>query len=203
MVKLVKTRLRRWDSGNFLELWNEALDAASDSHHSRKKKKAPQEMLRRSNARRARRAVEDGQYRKAIQALSSGGLAPPTPEVLNEMLAKHPQDPLPVLPTDPCPTPAVISERAVLRALKSFASGSAPGPSSFRVSHFKEAVLCPSPDRATRALHSLTAVVQLLSAGQLPLVVPHLCGATLLACQKKRRNQGVFVPSRWGRSFAA
>ena len=34
------------------------------------------------NARRACRAVEDGQYRKAIQALASGGLALPTVKVV-------------------------------------------------------------------------------------------------------------------------
>ena len=74
----------------------------------------------------------------------------------------------------------------VLRAIKSFPAGSAPGPSSLRASHLKEAILCPSPDCAAHATRALSNVVRLLSNGCAPPeVVPHLCGTTLLACQKK------------------
>ena len=49
----------------------------------------------RSNATRARRAVGDGQYRKALQTLTSMGLALPSSDIFSEMLAKHPcVDPL-------------------------------------------------------------------------------------------------------------
>ena len=52
--------------------------------------------------------------------------------------------------------------------------------------HFKEAVFCPSPDRANSALLGLLGVVNLLYAGNAPsVVVPHLCAASLLACKKK------------------
>ena len=138
------------------------------------------------SSRRARAAVEEGQYRKAIQALCSGGLAPASPEVLEEMLTKHPQAPTPTIPTDLVPPPADITDADVLRALKSFPSGSAPGPSSCRANHLKEAVLCPSPDRAGHALRALCEVVKLLCAGEAnPEVAPYLCGATFLAIQKK------------------
>ena len=50
------------------------------------------EFQRAGNASRARRALEDGQYRKAVQALTSGGLVESTPEVIAEMQLKHPQD---------------------------------------------------------------------------------------------------------------
>ena len=47
----------------------------------------------------------------------------------------------------------------------------------------KEAVFCPSPDRANFALQGL---VNLLCAGRAPpSILPYLCGATLLACRKK------------------
>ncbi len=64
---------------------------------------------------RARRAVENGQYRKAIQALSSGGLAQVTPKVLDEMVVKHPQapplpSPLTLLQPKP-PSPRQMSSR--------------------------------------------------------------------------------------------
>ena len=165
---LVKTWIRRWLAGEFMELWNDVL--AEEERHARKngKKKTPLETLRKSNARRARQAMGDGCYRKAIQALSSGGLGPPP------------------IPPDPTPSPPNISDQDVLRALKSFPSGSAPGPSSLRANHLKEAVLCPSPDRAAQAIRALSGVVRLLAAGCAPQeVIPHLCGATLLACVKK------------------
>ena len=46
---------------------------------------------RNKNIRRAKLAVQNGQYRKAIKALSSEGLAEPSSEVLTEMIAKHPK----------------------------------------------------------------------------------------------------------------
>ena len=143
-------------------------------------------ILRRLNARRARQAVQVGQYRKAIQALSSSGLASPSPNVLQEMLTKHRQSPPPSLPTDPVPPPMVLSESIVSRSVRSFPRGSAAGPSGFRVSQLREAVLCPSPSLASQTISILTKFVNLLVKGCTPpSVTPHLCGASLLACHKK------------------
>ena len=186
-VKLVKSRLRQWQAGDIQELWSDVLVAEDKlSRQWKKPNKAPQETLQRTNARRARSAVEEGQYRKVIQALCSEGLAPPSTAFLEEMLAKHPQVSPPQIPLDPVPLSADISEGDVLRALKSFSGGSAPGPSGCRANHLKEAVLCPSPDHSAFALRALTEIVKLLCAGDTPAeVVPYLCGASLLACQKK------------------
>ena len=63
---------------------------------------ASQESIRSANVRRARRAVEDGQFRKAIQSLSSAGFAPSSVDALNVMRSKHP----PTLPPSPFPSPA-------------------------------------------------------------------------------------------------
>ncbi len=184
--KLVKSRIRRWQNGEFSALWDEVLADWDCQVRKKKPKKPPRESLRKVNARRARRAVEDGQYRKAIQALSSEGLANVSPKVLEEMLAKHPQSAPPPIPPDPSPSPPNISEEEVLKALRSFPGGSAPGPSSLRANHLREAVLCPSPDRAARALRALSGLVRILCAGRAPQeVIPHLCGATLLATKKK------------------
>ena len=65
---------------------------------------------------------------------------------------KHPQAPLPQLPEGPPPTPAQIDDTIVLNCLKSFPLGSAPGPTGPRANHLKEAVLCPTPSRASSAL---------------------------------------------------
>ena len=152
----MKSRLRRWQAGDIQELWSDVLVVEDKlSKQWKKPNKAPPETLQRTNARRARSGVEEGHYRKAIQALCSEGLAPPSSAVLEEMLAKHPQVSPPQIPLDPAPLPADISEGDVLRALKSFPDGSAPGPSGCRANHLKEAVLCPSPDCAAFALRNL------------------------------------------------
>ena len=139
-----------------------------------------------ANVSRARRAVEDGQYRKAIQLLSSYGLADVTADVFDEILAKHPQVDPPCIPSDPLPPPLQVTEMDIVRALRSFPNGTAPGPSKFRANHLKEAVFCPSPDRANYALRGLLGVVNHLCAGRVPReLLPHLCGASLFACKKK------------------
>ena len=130
--------------------------------------------------------MQDAQYSKAIKALTSDGLAIPSSEVISEMLNKHPQAPPPSLPTDPLPSPTKLPVSAIMRGVKSFPCGSAPGPSGLRPSHLREAVGCPSPDRANSVLSSLTRFTNLLAAGQSPsFVLPHLCGASLFAVRKK------------------
>ena len=122
-------------------------------------------------------------------ALTSDGLATPSAEVLEEMLSKHPQAAPPTLPSGQVPPPLTVSESAVKRGVRSFPNGSAPGPSGLRPSHLREAVGCPSPDRANRFLSSLTRFLNLLAAGRAPpTITPHLCGASLLASRK--RNGG-------------
>ena len=86
----------------------------------------------------------------------------------------------------------MFSESAILKGVRSFPSSSAPCPSGLRPSHLREAVDCPSPDRVNSVLSSLTKFAKfanLLAAGQTPpSFLPHLCGAILLACQKKSRG---------------
>ena len=139
------------------------------------------------NLRRARLAVQDGQYSKAINALTSNDLATPSDEVLQEMLAKHPQTAPPNSASWACPPPpASVIEAVVCKCIQSFPNGSAPGPSGLRPSHLWEAVGCPSTDWACLVLSSLTRFINLLVAGKTPpIVIPHLCGATLLANKKK------------------
>lgn len=102
------------------------------------------------------------------------------------MLAKHPQAPLPLVPCDPAPAAVSISDEDDFMALKSFPGASAPGPSSFWDTQFRLSVLCPSPDHAKHILRAFLGVVRYLCAGHVSSeIVPHLCGATLITCQKK------------------
>ena len=102
---LVKSRIRRWREGDIIGLWNSVLNGAGQPSSKRAvRKKGTPEFLRESNARRARQAMKDGLYRKAIQSLGSDGLAPPSVENQAMMLSKHPQAPPPPKPTIPPPT---------------------------------------------------------------------------------------------------
>ena len=106
----------------------------------------------------------------------------PSNEVVDDMLAKHPQSPPPSLHSGPASSPPPIPEALVFGVVRSFLTGLAPGPSGLRASHLRETVLCPCLAYATQAIQSLTDVARTLSAGEIPSeVVPHLCGAYLLA----------------------
>ena len=189
ILQLVRSHLQRWFAGDLACLWLEAwTNGQALSRHGGVSASSISQQS--SNARRAKLAVQDGQYRKVIQALTSQGLASPSPEVIQEMQAKHPQAPPPTMPFGPVPPSAKISESVVRRGVKSFPNGSTPGPSGLRPSHLREAMECPSSDRANQVLITLMGFVNLLAAGRVPYsILPHLCGATLLACQKK--NGGV------------
>ncbi len=171
-------------AGDIAGLWADYL-LLDEKNARRRKPESP--TTRASNARRAKRAIEAGRLRKGIQALASGGLAPASTAVFQEMLAKHPRSPLPLPVLPPAPPPTItFGEADVVRALRSFPGDSAPGPSCLRANHLKEAVFCPSPVRANKALHAIVGTVNLLCAGKAPPeVIPHLCGATLLAGVKK------------------
>ena len=163
IFRLVKKRLARWLDGDLPALWTEAV-AGGHTLGIRMNRFRPAS-LQSHNIRRAKQAVQDGQYSKAIKALSSAGLATPSDDILQEMLQKHPQADLPSLPPDPVPSPYSLSEAAVLKAVRSFPKGSASGPSGLRPSHLREAVGCPSPDCASYLLVALIRFTNILAAG--------------------------------------
>ena len=101
----------------------------------------------------------------------------------SRLLEKQQQVPSPTMPSEPHPPSAHIADHVVLKSIKSFPNGTAPSPSGLRASYFKEVVQCPSPNKSA---HVLQAIVNLIAAGKAPTtVVPHLCGANLLAFSKK------------------
>ena len=195
--RTVQSRISFWKEGKFHVLWDDVLAANRQltqrlaRPHPNSPSNTPSSVPNPQQVRRARRAVEDGQYRKAIQYLSSAGIAHSTTDVLNAMLS---QSVPPPVPNSPTPSSISVSESDIVRALHSFPCGTAPGPSCLRATHLKEAVFCSSPVLSTRALKGLHGIVNLLCAGQVPnCVVPHLCGATLL------RKTAASVPLLLGR----
>ena len=89
--KLVCTRIKQWRNGNTLQLWAEAPEEERGTHCLKRQKKESSVLLCATNAHQVRQAMQDGQYKKAIQALTSSGLAQVLEEVYHEMLAKHRQ----------------------------------------------------------------------------------------------------------------
>ena len=143
--KAVRSRIAKWRAGQLSELWDDILTENNRLNNlSQKRNNSPVP----ANIHRARRAVEDGQFRKAIQILSSDGIAHSSSDVYDTMLSKHPQSDPPAIPSTPLPPAVRVSELDVVRALKSFPNGTAPGPSSLRANHLKEAVFCPSPTQS-------------------------------------------------------
>lgn len=72
-------------------------------------------------------------------------------------------------------------------AVRSFPTGSSPGPSGLRPSHLLQAIQCPSASRSHPVLLALASFSSVAAAGKIPSeVIPFLCGANLLASLKKR-----------------
>ena len=175
-MHIVRQRIRQWVSGNYGGLWSEVCKVAECFRPSRRKGGGKEtSSLHLNNANRAHRAVEDGQYRKAIQFLTSDGVASVSDDVYSEMVSKHPQASQPVSISTPAPCPVEIHEQCVVKALKSFPVGTAPGPSGLRASHLKEASSCPSPRISNNFLKSISKFMNLLCSGDVPaIIVPHL-----------------------------
>ena len=184
----MRRRIRRWQSGDIVALWGEAVASVSAKSHrgSRGRREMKPEALQASNVRRAKLATQAGQYRKGIQVLTSEGLSPASESSLEEMLTKHHQSPPPPRPSTTPSPPISVPLRCVSRALRSFPSNSAPGPSLLRANHLREATRCPTASCGTCALRAIAATVNLLAAGGAPPeIASYLCGATLLAVKKK------------------
>ena len=178
-LKLIQSRIQKWKDGDLSGLWSDITASVRGlrDRSVRSKSKLPSaESRRRSNATHGHRAVEDGQYRKALQSLTSMGLALPSSDVFNDMKAKHPCVDPSTIPAAPPPLPIVVSVEQVVGALRSFP---APGlPVSVPITSKR---LCFNSVNHT--LVCLTRVVNRLCAGKLPhAVIQHLCGASLLPC---------------------
>ena len=134
--------------------------------------------------------AQEGQYGKALQALTSAGMAQQTRETEATMRSKHPpaEEPPTFIPTAPVQdTPQLqFGLLAVEKASLSFRRGTAPGPGGFRPEHLRTAIKGAPANRAVRAGAALTRLVNLMAAGRVPEeVAPYLCGARLHAAKKK------------------
>ena len=187
----VKTRLRRWRAGEAAQLWQEALQSIEPRpRRGRKKRRDDEELteeekLKKRNAKRAGTMASEGQFHRALQALTSAGMAEPNRETVKIMKEKHPvgQQLIGDLPTTDCSPLSLTSTQVIESALK-FKKGSAPGPSGLRPEHLR-VVLQSTNTRRDSAAVSLTKLLNKMMSGEVPrLVAPYLCGARLHAGKK-------------------
>ena len=183
----------RWKEGGIPELWSDAVSEACKLIKRRQAQTA--EVSQKSHSICGMKfAVQEECFRKAIQALTSAGLADVSEDVVGEMREKHPQLPLVNPSPGPVPPPTILNKAIIRKGVLSLPQGSAPGFSGLRPSHFRKATTCPLPDLADQLLSTLARFVNLFASGQMPTsIVPHLCGATLLPCRKKSRGHRPFA----------
>jgi hypothetical protein len=131
--------------------------------------------------------LEDGNIRAAVRLLCSDDTpAPISRETLEQLKSKHPVAP-PDRPTalDPSGTVSLaVDEQSVLKAMKSFPTGSSGGTDGLRPRHIVD--LLNNKEKGPGLLTSLTAFVNLLLSGTChPDIRPFLFGGRLIALQKK------------------
>jgi len=168
-------RLARWEAGERATLWEDLpaprAPRASDNCES-------------TRQRRAEALAREGLDGKACAALTAPGLKGDDRNTLEELRALHPRASLPPrsLPHT-LALPPEVSADLVLKMLRSFPTGTAPGPTGLRVQRLLEALTLANK---TACLEQLTETVQLLVRGDAPdELAPHLAGATLMAAMKK------------------
>ena len=176
-AQATRRRCLRWLEGERASLWQEL--------HVAPRHRAGATLTAEARHSRCHRLAADGDLSRACAALVDPPPLPPTPSVLDELKAKHPQAAAPdTAALSPC-RPGWFSEfdsNAVAQAIRGFKRGSSPGPSGLRADHLREALLTAHSDEV--ALH-LAALCHLLARGEAPAsLAPHLAGGTLHALPK-------------------
>ena len=181
----IRQRCERWLAGERRELWADGPGADQKGQ----KPKAPSPNSQACLERRHQRCLElaaDGQYSKATSALVSPGLVKRNEHTEKVMRDKHP-----LAQNPPCLVDLVAPARSqvpdfdrplIKKMVKSFARGTAPGPSGLRAQHLKDAIRSTHGDEATE---QLAAICNLLAKGEAPaLLAHHLAGASLMGMEK-------------------
>ena len=200
IVSIVNDRLKLWSQGQYVSLWKAAEAAQSKVRRRQQQHQHSNPSQESFNAKRAEAKGRAGQYRNALQALSSEGLADDTDDVLEALRRKHPQAPPPTLPDGSCPAPIPIPPDSVKSAILSFNTDTAPGPSGLRANHLKDLLSSPNPNQRQRFFSAITSLVNSMNQGKIPEEVrPFLFAATLHAAKKK---QGGIRPIAIGDVYA-
>ena len=181
----IRRRLVRWRSGEAGALWAEALELTRLARRRPQQKKLTEEELQDMNARRAVQKVGEGELSKAIEALTSAGLAPPTAENARKMEDLHPRGEPPAARTTEEPQVKITVED-LKKAVASLKSGAAAGPDSHKPSHYRAALGPAAGARQYGALAAVTRMINVILEGGVPVEVrPFFAAGTLHAVPKR------------------
>ena len=125
LPSVIDDRLKLWSQGRFRDLWENA-KSNQQKVQRRQQRRSSEGLSKDINAKRALSKARAGQYRNALQALGSEGLAVDSQAVLQALSAKHPQAPAPILPDGPVPDTISIPDNIVRASVLSFNADTAP-----------------------------------------------------------------------------
>ena len=191
-VDLIRARLRRWNNHECGELWKEAVEKQSARPRRGRRKRGANENLtqEQKNVKRCATQAGEGQFTRAMQSLTSSGMAEYSEASIKEMQSKHPPAPRPLPPSPTTDTSQrTFTTLEVFNAALSFRKGTAAGPSGLRPEHLQVTLKCSPASLAQRAQAALLKLVNVLAKGSLPAAVsPFFCGARLHAATKKDQS---------------
>ena len=150
---LINKQIALFENTDDTTLLLKLIDCASSTPKSVSSKRSFQQ-LRKSVSDK----LSDGDVRGAVRLVASeNSLAPYSPDILSELLEKHPQRPSDrrAFPdTSDCSSCAITTDEVAL-ALKSFPLGSSGGITRLRPQHLKEALRNEVGDQGKRLLEQL------------------------------------------------
>ena len=132
---------------------------------------------------RAEDLAREGEYSRAVSALTSSPMRKPNEESLEDLVKLHPARQCEIDDLGPDTLPRPFMEEDVRRAVQSFSSNSAPGTFGLRPELLRE---CHTADISGRFLSALTDVVNVLHRGDIPNDLRAVfAGASLTGISKK------------------
>ncbi len=209
--RMTRTRLRfqRWAKGERAQVWAEVRAEALRQQAKRRENSqgapllSPEALKARqtkANIKRARYFGSRGEYRKAVQALTSNGLADLTEETMKVLVELHPAEDEPTI-RECNATPIVVSPEVTMRAIERFGRSAKGGIDEVTAQHLRDATAF---NDATHLTRNLTAFINMIFRGDRPDEVAKVfCGARLVAVKKKSGGvRPIAVGSLWLRAAA-
>lgn len=122
LAAIVKGRVERWRKGEISALWKE-VTAPEDRPQRRGRQRQPPPTAPSQgdfNRCRCHRLVQEGQFSRGVQALTSRGIDQSSSSAYNAMVDKHPYASLPPKSSEPSPTPTPLTTDQVKKGVLSF-----------------------------------------------------------------------------------
>ena len=181
-------RIKRWNSGEFAGLWNEA---CSVKQSKRSNDTSSEDIIK-----RAKNLSFQGQYGRAAKVLTSDGFAPLNKATLDSVKKLHPTKRTPIVVQSFSSQAYQSSEENVSEQLNSFSRFTAAGPSKMFPEHLLHAVQCTASDQSQIALRVLTKLVNISCRGELPkLDVGVKCGEEAIIHSNKLSSEKILTSS--------